>query len=101
MRLVRNRAVTNPDRSVRLALSVSLLRRGGWAPGVPAPQYVAFATEDRATVRYRLLVNGGEYACTIDVQWSRDDWRLVLGTDGSTSSGCSREIPAEFTPWGP
>jgi 4-hydroxyphenylpyruvate dioxygenase len=44
--LVRNRAVTNPDRTVRLALSVSLLRRGGWAPGVPAPQYVAFATED-------------------------------------------------------
>jgi 4-hydroxyphenylpyruvate dioxygenase len=44
--LVRNRAVTNPDRTVRLALSVSLLRRGGWAPGVPAPQYVAFASDD-------------------------------------------------------
>ena len=62
---------------------------------------IAGYTDDRATVRYRLLVNGGEYACTIDVQWSRDDWRLVLGNDGSTSSGCSREIPAEFTPWGP
>ncbi|TQN42233.1 4-hydroxyphenylpyruvate dioxygenase [Blastococcus colisei] len=44
--LVRNRAVTNPERTVRLALSVSLLRRGGWSPGVPAPQYVAFATAD-------------------------------------------------------
>jgi 4-hydroxyphenylpyruvate dioxygenase len=44
--LVRNRAVTGPDRAVRLALSVAALRRGGWSPGVPDPQYVAFATDD-------------------------------------------------------
>ncbi|MGY1704575.1 bifunctional sugar phosphate isomerase/epimerase/4-hydroxyphenylpyruvate dioxygenase family protein [Geodermatophilus sp. SYSU D00697] len=44
--LVRTRAVAGPDRAVRLALSVSALRRGGWAPGVPEPQYVAFATDD-------------------------------------------------------
>jgi 4-hydroxyphenylpyruvate dioxygenase len=44
--LVRSRAVTGPDRAVRLALSVSLLRRGEWAPGVPAPQHIAFATDD-------------------------------------------------------
>jgi 4-hydroxyphenylpyruvate dioxygenase len=44
--LVRTRAVTGPDRVVRLALSVSALRRGGWAPAVPEPQYVAFATDD-------------------------------------------------------
>jgi 4-hydroxyphenylpyruvate dioxygenase len=44
--LVRNRAVTNHDRTVRLALTASLLRRGGWSPGVPAPQYIAFATDD-------------------------------------------------------
>jgi 4-hydroxyphenylpyruvate dioxygenase len=44
--LVRSRAVTGPDRRVRLALSVSLLRRGEWAPGVPAPQHIAFATDD-------------------------------------------------------
>jgi 4-hydroxyphenylpyruvate dioxygenase len=44
--LVRNRAVTGPDRAVRLALSVSLLRRGEWAPGVPAPQHIAFASDD-------------------------------------------------------
>jgi 4-hydroxyphenylpyruvate dioxygenase len=44
--LVRERAVTNADRSVRLALTVSHLRRGDWAPGVPAPQYVALATDD-------------------------------------------------------
>ncbi|HEX2072143.1 MAG TPA: TIM barrel protein [Geodermatophilus sp.] len=44
--LVRSRAVTGPDRSVRLALTAALLRRGEWAPGVPAPQHVAFATDD-------------------------------------------------------
>jgi 4-hydroxyphenylpyruvate dioxygenase len=44
--LVRNRAVTGPGRAVRLSLSVSLLRRGEWAPGVPAPQSIAFATDD-------------------------------------------------------
>ena len=38
--------MTGPDRAVRLALSVSLLRRGDWSPGVPAPQSVAFATDD-------------------------------------------------------
>ena len=44
--LVRSRAVTGPGRAVRLALSVSLLRRGEWAPGVPAPQHIAFASDD-------------------------------------------------------
>ncbi len=45
--LVRSRGVATPDRAVRLALSVSLLRRGGgWTPGVPDPQHIAFATDD-------------------------------------------------------
>jgi 4-hydroxyphenylpyruvate dioxygenase len=44
--IVRSRAVTDPDRDVRLALSVSLLRRGEWSPAVPAPQSIAFATDD-------------------------------------------------------
>ncbi|MGY1603573.1 TIM barrel protein [Geodermatophilus sp. SYSU D00815] len=44
--LVRTRAVSDPDRAVRLALSVAALRRGSWAPGVPEPQYVAFRTDD-------------------------------------------------------
>ncbi|WP_222264362.1 sugar phosphate isomerase/epimerase and 4-hydroxyphenylpyruvate domain-containing protein [Modestobacter marinus] len=44
--LVRTRAVSDPARAVRLALSVSALRRGTWAPGVPDPQYVAFTSAD-------------------------------------------------------
>ncbi|MHC1558936.1 TIM barrel protein [Actinomycetospora sp. C-140] len=44
--LVRSRALADPARRVRLALTVSLLRRGEWAPGVPEPQYVALAVDD-------------------------------------------------------
>jgi 4-hydroxyphenylpyruvate dioxygenase len=56
--LVRTRAVTGPDRRVRLALSVAALRRGGWAPGVPDPQYVAFATDDVVAVAQALRTAG-------------------------------------------
>lgn len=45
--LVRNRAVANQDGTVRICLSVSVLRRGNeWRPGVTNPQHVAFATDD-------------------------------------------------------
>ncbi|MEJ8280152.1 sugar phosphate isomerase/epimerase and 4-hydroxyphenylpyruvate domain-containing protein [Pseudonocardia spirodelae] len=44
--LVRSRALADPDRRVRLALTVSVLRRGGWSPAVADPQYVALACDD-------------------------------------------------------
>ena len=44
--LVRNRTVADPQRTLRLGLSVSVLRRGEWAPGVAEPQHVAFACAD-------------------------------------------------------
>lgn len=45
--LVRNRAVVDPGQTVRLCLSVSVLRRGSeWQPGVPDPQHLAFTSED-------------------------------------------------------
>ena len=56
--LVRTRAVTDPGRAVRLALSVSALRRGGWSPGVPEPQYVAFATDDLVATARALRTAG-------------------------------------------
>jgi 4-hydroxyphenylpyruvate dioxygenase len=56
--LVRTRAVTGADRRVRLALSVSALRRGDWTPGVPEPQYVAFATDDVVGAAERLRAAG-------------------------------------------
>jgi 4-hydroxyphenylpyruvate dioxygenase len=45
--LVRNLAVADPARGVRICLSVSVLRRGTeWQPRVTDPQHVAFATDD-------------------------------------------------------
>ncbi|GLY05549.1 sugar phosphate isomerase/epimerase and 4-hydroxyphenylpyruvate domain-containing protein [Actinoplanes sp. NBRC 101535] len=44
--LMRSRAVASGDRGVRLALTVSVLRRGEWAPAVADPQHVAFGTAD-------------------------------------------------------
>ncbi|MBN9733906.1 MULTISPECIES: sugar phosphate isomerase/epimerase and 4-hydroxyphenylpyruvate domain-containing protein [unclassified Pseudonocardia] len=44
--LVRSRALADDARRVRIALTVSLLRRGEWGPGVADPQYVALACDD-------------------------------------------------------
>jgi 4-hydroxyphenylpyruvate dioxygenase len=45
--LVRNRTVTDAFGTVRIGLSVSVLRRGTeWQPGVTDPQHVAFASDD-------------------------------------------------------
>jgi 4-hydroxyphenylpyruvate dioxygenase len=44
--LMRSRNVANPDRTVRLALTAAVLRRGDWQPAVADPQHVAFATTD-------------------------------------------------------
>lgn len=62
---------------------------------------VAAYSDDASTIRYRLSTANGEFTCTTDVKWANGDWRLVLGDDGSTSSGCVRGMPTEFTPWGP
>jgi 4-hydroxyphenylpyruvate dioxygenase len=52
--LVRTRPVGDAARAVRIALSVTALRRGAWAPGVPDPQYVALSTDDIVTAAERL-----------------------------------------------
>ncbi|GIF23314.1 4-hydroxyphenylpyruvate dioxygenase [Actinoplanes tereljensis] len=44
--LVRTLAIRNADRSVRVALSVPVLRRGDWAPAIPHPQHITLATDD-------------------------------------------------------
>jgi 4-hydroxyphenylpyruvate dioxygenase len=56
--LIRTRAVSTADGAVRLALSVSALRRGGWTPGVPEPQHIAFASDDIVATVQRLHAAG-------------------------------------------
>ena len=77
--LVRTRAGTDRDRSVRLALSVSALRRGGWSPAVPEPQYVALATDDLVATATALRSLGAplltlpeNYADDVDARFDLD-----------------------------
>jgi 4-hydroxyphenylpyruvate dioxygenase len=81
--LVRDRAVTNPERSVRLSLTAALLRRGEWSPGVPAPQHIAFATEDIVTTARALRAAGApllevpaNYHDDLDARFELDPARL-------------------------
>ncbi|TFV88914.1 sugar phosphate isomerase/epimerase and 4-hydroxyphenylpyruvate domain-containing protein [Blastococcus sp. CT_GayMR16] len=79
--LVRSRAVTGPGRAVRLALSVSLLRRGEWAPGVPAPQHIAFVTSDLVATA-RALRAAGAPLLAVPVNYHDDlEARLDLDAD--------------------
>ncbi|WP_448624190.1 TIM barrel protein [Geodermatophilus sp. URMC 64] len=82
--LVRIRAVTDPGRAVRLALSAAALRRGGWAPGVPEPQYVAFATDDLVATATALRAAGApllalpaNYADDLDARFDLDEALLA------------------------
>ncbi|MHA6622218.1 bifunctional sugar phosphate isomerase/epimerase/4-hydroxyphenylpyruvate dioxygenase family protein [Pseudonocardia sp. DLS-67] len=82
--LVRDRAVTDAGRSVRLTLTASLLRRGGWSPGVPAPQHVAFATGDIVAAARALRTAGApllevpaNYHDDLDARFDLDPARLA------------------------
>jgi 4-hydroxyphenylpyruvate dioxygenase len=75
--LVRGRAVTDPGRGVRLALSVSLLRRGPWAPGVAQPQYLALATDDLLGAARAAKANGAPLLAIPDNYYADLDARLA------------------------
>ena len=79
--LVRNRAVSDPGRTLRLCLSVSVLRRGQWGPGVADPQHVAFATDDVLAVA-RAARDAGVPALAIPDNYYADvDARLAPPPD--------------------
>jgi 4-hydroxyphenylpyruvate dioxygenase len=56
--LIRALAVRDHDRRVRLALSVPVLRRGDWAPAIPHPQHITFASDDLARTAAALIEAG-------------------------------------------
>jgi 3-dehydroshikimate dehydratase len=53
--LIRSQALTG---AVRIALNAAVLRRGGWAPAVEAPQHVAFLTDDAIAAAKALRSQG-------------------------------------------
>ena len=76
--LVRNRAVADRAATVRLGLSVSVLRRGTeWQPGVPDPQHVAFATDDVLATARAARAAGAPLVAVPDNYYDDLDARLA------------------------
>jgi 4-hydroxyphenylpyruvate dioxygenase len=76
--LMRTRSLCDPDKTVRIALSVALLRRGDWAPGVPNPQHLAFGTDDLLGTIERLRNRGARLLEIPDNYYADLDARLAL-----------------------
>jgi 4-hydroxyphenylpyruvate dioxygenase len=79
--LVRSRAVADAPRRVRLALTVSLLRRGEWAPGVSEPQYVALAVDDVLAAARAARAAGAPLLAIPDNYYADLDARLALSKE--------------------
>jgi len=80
--LVRNKAVSDPDRTTRLCLSVSVLRRGAdWQPQVADPQHVAFATDDLVAAARVARAAGAPLIDVPDNYYDDLDARLGLDPD--------------------
>ena len=75
--LVRNRAVADPERTVRLGLSVSVLRRGEWGPSVSEPQHVAFACADALAAARSARAAGAPLLAVPDNYYDDLDARLA------------------------
>jgi 4-hydroxyphenylpyruvate dioxygenase len=56
--LVRGLSASDPDKRVRIAHNVAMLRRGEWAPAVPDPQHIAFTTVDAIATAGCMRDNG-------------------------------------------
>ncbi|GAA1804369.1 sugar phosphate isomerase/epimerase and 4-hydroxyphenylpyruvate domain-containing protein [Planosporangium flavigriseum] len=79
--LIRSRAVADPSHQVRIALSVALLRRGDWAPGVPDPQHISFVTDDAIASARAMRALGAPLLEIPDNYYDDLDARLNLPAD--------------------
>ena len=79
--LVRNRTVADPAQTVRLGLSVSVLRRGEWGPGVAEPQHVAFACTDALAAARAARAAGAPLLAIPDNYYDDLDARLAPPPD--------------------
>ena len=76
--LIRSLAVRDTERRVRLGLSVPVLRRGEWAPGVPHPQHITLATDDIERTAATLRTNGARLLTIPDNYYDDLEARLEL-----------------------
>jgi len=76
--LVRTLAIRNAGRSVRIALSVPVLRRGDWAPAVPHPQHLTLVTGDLSRTAGALARSGLEVLAIPANYYDDLDARMTL-----------------------
>jgi 4-hydroxyphenylpyruvate dioxygenase len=76
--LVRTRAVADAGGRIRIVLDGTVLRRGIWAPSVPDPQHIAFATDDIFTSARTLRERGAPLLAVSDNYYDDLDARLGL-----------------------
>jgi 4-hydroxyphenylpyruvate dioxygenase len=76
--LLRNRAMRNAGGTVRIPLSVSLLRHGSWRPGLRDPQHVAFGCRDIVATAAALQASGAPLLAIPDNYYDDLDARLAL-----------------------
>ncbi|MEN3300733.1 MAG: 4-hydroxyphenylpyruvate dioxygenase [Pseudonocardia sp.] len=80
--LVRNRTVADPAQTVRIGLSVSVLRRGEeWGPRVSDPQHVAFASTDVLAAARAVRAAGAALVDVPDNYYDDLDARLAPPPD--------------------
>jgi 4-hydroxyphenylpyruvate dioxygenase len=76
--LVRNRTVSDPAGTVRIGMSVSVLRRGTeWQPGVTDPQHVAFSADDAIAAARAARAAGAPLLAIPDNYYDDLDARLA------------------------
>lgn len=79
--LIRSWSASDPTHHVRITLNTAPMRRGDWAPTVPNPQHVAFATDD-AIACARAMHERGAPLLAIPANYYDDlDARLALPAD--------------------
>lgn len=76
--LIRSRAVTDSAGRIRIALNTTLLRRGDWAPGVPDPQHISFASQDIFASAQAMRERGAPLLPVPDNYYADLDARLSL-----------------------
>jgi 4-hydroxyphenylpyruvate dioxygenase len=76
--LMRSRAVADPSGRVRIALNGTLLRRGDWAPGIPDPQHIAFATNNIIATARALRKHSAPILSIPDNYYEDLDARIAL-----------------------
>ena len=79
--VMRSRSVGDPDGHTRITLTGTLLRRGDWAPGVPDPQHVAFATRDIVASARAMRARGAPLLRIPDNYYDDLDARLAPPSD--------------------